>query len=98
MTSIPETLDGVGTKTYTVNMSAPAVEGPIVIRVEVQYEREGSLQHDDEQWYKTLTINVSSEISTERVRGPLPDWWYEQVEKPFKERIIDPITDFIFNP
>jgi hypothetical protein len=98
MTSIPETVDGVGTRTYTVNMSAPTVEGPIVFRVEVQYDREGSLQHDDDQWYKTLTINVSSEISTEGVRGPLPDWWYEQVEKPFKDRIIDPITDFFFNP
>jgi hypothetical protein len=98
MTSIPETVDGVGTSSYTVNMSAPAVEGPFVIRVEVQYEREGSLQHDDEQWYKTLTINVSSETSTERARGPLPNWWYEQVEKPFKDRIIDPITDFLFNP
>ena len=98
MTSIPEIVDGVGTRTYTVNMSAPAVEGPIVLRVEVQYDREGSLQHDDDQWYKTLTINVSSEISTEGVRGPLPDWWYEQIEKPFKDRIIDPITDFLFNP
>lgn len=98
MTSIPETIDGVGTRTYTLNMSAPAVEGPIEIRVEVQYEREGSLQHDDEQWYKTLTVNVSSEISTEQIRGPLPDWWYEQIEKPFKDRIIDPITDFFFGP
>jgi hypothetical protein len=98
MTSIPETVDGVGTKSYTVNMSAPAVEGPIVIRVEVQYERDGSLQHDDEQWYKTLMVNVSSMRAMERVSGPLPDWWYEQIENPFKDRIIDPITDFLFGP
>jgi hypothetical protein len=98
MTSMTETIDGAGTKSYTMNMSAPAVEGPFVIRVEVQYEREGSLQHDDEQWYKILTVNVSSETSTDGARGPLPDWWYEQVEKPFKDRIIDPITDFLFGP
>jgi len=98
LTDITETIDGVGTRTYTMNMSAPAVEGPIVIRVEVQYEREGSLQHDDEQWYKTLTVNVSSMRAMERVSGPLPYWWYEQIEKPFKDRIIDPITDFLFGP
>lgn len=98
MTSITETVDGVGTESYTLNMTAPDVEGPMVIRVEVQYEREGSLQHDDEQWYKTLIVNVSSGRAMERVRGPLPDWWYEQIEKPFNEIIIDPITDFLFGP
>jgi hypothetical protein len=98
MSSMTETIHGVGTNSYTMNISAPTVEGPFVIRVEVQYEREGTLQHDDEQWYKTLTTNVSSEISTKGARGPLPDWWYEQVEKPFKDRIIDPITDFLFGP
>jgi hypothetical protein len=98
MTSITEIIDGVGTTSYALNMSAPDVEGPIVLRVEVQYEKEGSLQHDDEQWYKTLVVNVSSMRAMERVSGPLPDWWYEEIEKPFNEVIIDPITDFLFGP
>lgn len=98
MTSVHVTIEGVGTESYTLNMTAPDVEGPIVIRVQVEYEIEGSLQHDDEQWYKTLIVNVSSERAMERVRGTLPDWWYEQIEKPFNEIIIDPITDFLFGP
>jgi hypothetical protein len=96
MTAITETIDGVRTKSYTMNMTAPSVEGPLEIRVQVQYEKEGILQHDDEQWYKTLIVNVSSMRAMERVSGPLPDWWYEQIENPFKDRIIDPITDFLF--
>jgi hypothetical protein len=98
MTSITETIGGVGTESYTLNTTAPDVEGHLEIRVQVEYEREGSLQHDDEQWYKTLIVNVSSQRGMERVRGPLPDWWYEQIEKPFNDRIIDPITDFLFGP
>ncbi|MEE9460063.1 MAG: hypothetical protein V3V84_09940, partial [Candidatus Bathyarchaeia archaeon] len=92
--TITETIEGVGTESYTLNMTAPDVEGPLEIRVQVEYEKEGSWQHDDEQWYKTLIVNVSSE----RAAGPLPDWWYEQIEKPFNDRIIDPITDFLFGP
>jgi hypothetical protein len=92
--TLTETADGEGTESYTLNMTAPDAEGPFEIRVQVEYEIEGSLQHDDEQWYKTLIVNVSSE----RAMGPLPEWWYEQIEKPFKDRIIDPITDFLFGP
>jgi hypothetical protein len=86
--AVTETLSGTGQKTYTLKMTAPA-SGSMDIKVQVEYQRPGntSWQHDSDQWYKTLTVH----IFTGAKGGFLPDWWNQQVEKPFKDIILDPI-------
>ena len=86
--SLEETLSGKGVKNFTFNIPAPSNEGTMDLKVEVEYYKDGSWQQD-EQSYKTLSMKVQKE----RAVGPLPEFWYENVEKPFKELIIDPIMD-----
>lgn len=91
--TVTDTLSGAGTKTYTINMTAPTTTGSLAIRVQVEYQREsgGSWQHDTDNWYKTLTVNVSPKAAA----WPIPDWWTKTIEKPFNDLVIKPLQELL---